>query len=85
MLHKTITIKGFTGASTEIKKQFQDEKHFNNWSAKVNKSGAKIIGSQDTEFLTDAELRTYLEGRGHTEATILEWIEDKNKFIETGK
>lgn len=82
MLHKTITIKGFNGNYATIKKQFQDEKHFSNWYAKVNKSGAKIVGVTDTEFMSDDELRTYLEGRGYTEAQILEWIKDKNDFIQ---
>jgi hypothetical protein len=82
MLHKTITIKGFNGNYATIKKQFQDEKHFNNWYAKVNKGGAKIVGVTDTEFMSDDELRTYLEGRGYTEAQILEWIKDKNDFIQ---
>ena len=85
MLHKTITIKGFNGNYATIKKQFQDEKHFTNWYNKVNKGGAKIIGVQDTEFMSDAEQRQILEARGYTEAQILHDIENKNRLIQFGE
>ena len=52
MIKKIITVKTANGNYRDMSREFNNEKHFENWYAKYSRMGGKIIGVEDVDPIT---------------------------------